>query len=95
MLEKKEIKHVAALARIGLKEKEIERYQKELSQVLDYFEKLKDLNTESTDTIGHITGMHSIFREDNIEDCEESVKNGIMENAPRRKDDYFQVKSIL
>lgn len=95
MLEKDEIKHIAALARIGLSEKEIEKYQGDLSQVLDYFKKLEDLDTEKIEEIGHITGMHSVFRKDESEDCEEEIKKRILKNAPDGKDNYFKVKSVF
>jgi len=95
MLEKDEIKHIASLARIGLREKEIEKYRKELSVVLDYFKKLNDLETEKIAPIGHITGTHSVFREDRIKECDIKVKNGIIKNAPDKKDGNFKVKSIF
>lgn len=95
MLEKDEIKHIAGLARIGIKEKEIERYQEELSVVLDYFKKLEDLDTEKIKEIGHITGMHSVFREDKSEDCDVEIKKGIIKNSPDEKDNYFKVKSVF
>lgn len=95
ILEKDEIKHIAALSRIGIKEDEIEKYQKELSVVLDYFKKLEDLNTDKVEPIGHITGMHSVFREDKSEDCDENIKKGVIKNAPNEKDNYFKVKSVF
>ncbi len=95
MLEKDEIKHIASLARIGLKDDEIEKHQEELSQVLDYFKKLEDLDTDKVEPIGHITGMHSVFREDKSEDCEKEIKKGIIDNAPSEKDNYFKVKSVF
>lgn len=94
-LSKEEIKHIAALARIGLKDKEIEKYQNELSVILGYFEKLEKLDTEKVDPIGHITGMHSILRDDKAEEREKDVKSGIIKNAPKEKDNYFKVKSVF
>ncbi|MDD3498600.1 MAG: Asp-tRNA(Asn)/Glu-tRNA(Gln) amidotransferase subunit GatC [Candidatus Moranbacteria bacterium] len=95
MLEKEEIKHIATLARIGLKEKEIEKYQKELSQVLDYFKKLENLDTEKTEPIVHITGMHSVLRDDKAEECGKETEKMILKNAPEEKDGYFKVKSVF
>jgi aspartyl-tRNA(Asn)/glutamyl-tRNA(Gln) amidotransferase subunit C len=95
MIEEKEIKHIASLARIGIKKKELERYQKELSVVLNYFEKLGDLDTKKIKAKGYITGMRNIFREDSVNDCDEDVKEIIMKNAPQEKDGYFKVKSVF
>jgi aspartyl-tRNA(Asn)/glutamyl-tRNA(Gln) amidotransferase subunit C len=95
MLEKDEIKHIASLARIGLKEDEIEKHQKEFSVVLDYFKKLENLDTEKVEPIGHITGMHSILRADKVKKCDTGVRKGIIKNAPDKKDNYFKVKSVF
>lgn len=90
-----EIKHIAGLARIGLKEDEITKHQEELSVVLDYFKKLEDLDTEKVEPIGHITGMSGVFRDDRAEGCGRETKKMILKNAPGEKDGYFKVKSVF
>ena len=95
MLSKDEIKHIASLARIGLKKEEIEKHRKEFSVVLDYFKKLENLDTAKIEPIGHITGMHSVFREDKIKECDSETKSRIIKNAPDKKDKYFKVKSVF
>lgn len=95
MLTKEEIQHIAGLARISLREEEIEKYQKDLSAVLDYFAELKKLDTEKIEPIGHITGMSDVFRSDRVEDFGSIGKEDIMKNAPETKDGYVKVKSIL
>jgi aspartyl-tRNA(Asn)/glutamyl-tRNA(Gln) amidotransferase subunit C len=93
MLNKSEVKKIASLARIGLNEKDIEKYQKDLSEILDYFEKLKKLDTEKVESISHITGMKNVTREDrpaffrNTED--------IKKLFPEGKEGYDKVKSVL
>lgn len=47
MISKEEVKKIAKLARIGITEKEAEKFQKEFSAILDYFNILNGVNTEN------------------------------------------------
>lgn len=95
MLTKEEILNIATLARIGLDEKDIEKYQRELSKILDYFNKLNELNVDNIEPIGHITGMQDVFRSDNQQDSDPAEKVNILKNAPETKEGYIKVKSVL
>jgi len=95
MLSKDEVKHIAELARIGLKKDEIEKYRKDLSAVLDYFKKLEELDTKNVEPVGHITETLNIKRGDEQKDFENLGKKRIIENIPETKDGYLKVKSVL
>lgn len=95
MLTKEEIQNIATLARIGLSEKDIEKYQQDLSEILDYFKKLDEVDIEGVEPIGHITGMKNVFRTDGNVDFGDLGKEAIMQNAPEEKDGYIKVKSVL
>jgi len=96
MLGKKEVQHIAELARIGMTEEEIEKYQKDLSAVLDYFKKLEEVDTEKVPTLDHIVGQKNVYRqEDRVEDFGEKGKNKILENVPHKKNSQIKVKSVL
>lgn len=95
MLKKEDIIHIAELARIGLKEEEIEKYQRELSLILDYFKKLEKADTENVEPIGHITGSHSVVREDIANDCATEIKKEIINNFPDKQNNQAKVRSIL
>lgn len=95
MLNKEDIMHIAELARIGLREDEIEKYQRELSLILDYFKKLENADTDSIEPIGHIAGVENVLRSDEVLESEESVKKGIFDNFPDTRNNKVKVKSIL
>jgi aspartyl-tRNA(Asn)/glutamyl-tRNA(Gln) amidotransferase subunit C len=95
MLSKEKVKHIAALARIGLSEDEIPKYQKDLSAILDYFKKLEELKTDNIETIGHITGRFNSYREDKKEDFGDLGKKAILKNAPEKNGGFVKVKSVL
>ena len=87
--------HIATLARVGVSEKDVEKYQHDLSEILDYFKKLEELDVEGVEPIGHITGMLNKFRNDANEDFGSKGKEAILNNAPEKKDEYIKVKSVL
>jgi len=95
MLKKEDIIHIAELARIGLKEDEIEKYQRELSLILDYFKKLDTVDTDNIEPIGHITGINSVLREDVSQASDDDVKDGIVKNFPQTVNNKVKVKSVL
>lgn len=95
MLTREEIANIAALARVGIEDDDIEKYQKDLSAVLDYFKELEKLDTENVEPISHITGMHNVLREDRDVDFGSIGKEAILKNAPETKDGSIKVKSVL
>lgn len=95
MLTGDEVKHIALLSRIGLKEEEIQQYQKDLSAVFDFFRELETLPTDDIVPIGHITGRTGVARADECENFGHEGKKIIMENVPERKDGFVKVKSVF
>lgn len=95
MLTKEEVKHIAHLARIGITDAEVEKYQKDLSGVLEYFKQLEEVDTNGVEPIGHITGVVNRYRVDKAEECDAKQRERIMENLPGEKDGFVKVKSIL
>ncbi len=95
-LSKKEIEHIAKLARLGLSEKEKEKHSKELSRILDYIDKLNEIKTESIKPSAQITGLTNVLRKDEKSDEIEPEKiKKIIGQAPERKDNFIKTKPIL
>jgi len=94
MISKEEVKHIAKLARLGLTETEIGKFQKELSLILDYIEKLKELDVSDVKPTSHSIEMENITRKD--EPRPEKERAGtLLESAPETKNGYIKVKSIF
>lgn len=100
-LSKKEIEHIAKLARIHITEKEKKQYLKELSKVLDYVEKLSEVDTVNIKETSQAIGLENVYREDR-ESFEwkvdkDSKKNTekLLSNTKNKLDDYVKVKQIL
>ncbi len=95
MLNKEEVQHIAALARLELSEKELEKYQKELSSILDYIEKLREVSVKGVEPTSHPGGLKNVFREDAESGKDGETARKMIESAPGKKDGYVKVKSIL
>jgi aspartyl-tRNA(Asn)/glutamyl-tRNA(Gln) amidotransferase subunit C len=93
VLSKDEVKNIAALARIGLTEQEIEKYQKDLSAILDWIEQLKEVDISGAEPTAHITGMNNIMREDKAVDFGNS--EDIKKLFPEEKNGYDKVKTVF
>jgi aspartyl-tRNA(Asn)/glutamyl-tRNA(Gln) amidotransferase subunit C len=102
MISKEEVKHIAKLARLGLTEKEIAKFQKELSSILDYIEKLKEVDISEVEPTSHSVLVENVIREDRTKSVETrfqqtAVKQSskLLKLAPDIKDGYLKTKSIL
>ncbi len=92
-LDRAEVEHIAALARIGLTEEEIETFREQLSNILEQFELLKELDTRSVTPTDHAVDLDTVMRDDIAGqplNPEETLRN-----APRQEGDFFRVKAIL
>lgn len=90
---KKEVEHIANLAKLNLKESEIEEFTGELSQILEYIDKLNELNTDNVEPLSHPVSKSNVFRGDTVKksvDRKEALKN-----APKSDDEFFQVPKVI
>ena len=92
-----DVKHIAKLARLGLGKDEEKKFEKELSAILDFVEKLNEADTGSIEPTAHITGIENVLRDDATNELcrDESAKRKILENAPAKEGRYFKVKRVL
>ncbi len=67
MLSIEEIKKVAKLSKLELTDQEIKKQQAELSGILDFFEKLKEVDTTGVEPLSQVTGLENILRKDEVE----------------------------
>ena len=100
MINKEEVQHIAKLARLGLTEDEIKKFQKELSSILDYFNSLKEADVSRVDPTFHpaehfFEKKLSVMREDKTEDKPVEGINKLVEAAPRKEKRHIKVKAIL
>lgn len=92
-----DVKHIAKLARLGLDKEEEKKFENELAAILDFVEKLNNVDTKEVSQMANVTGAKDIFRADetNLLSQTESTKAAILENAPAKEKGYFKVKRVL
>ncbi len=93
MFTKKELDHLATLARIELSDKEREKFSRELASILDYIEKLKEVDVSTTDPTTHVMQIENVFRQDKLKPSLDIEK--VLKFAPDRKARFFRVPKII
>ena len=98
MISKEEVEHIAKLARLELTEKEVEKMQKDLSEILDYFDLLKKADTGQhpalTKSQRRVFANLNNLRKDEVVSSHD-IADELIAAAPEKKDDYIKVKSVL
>ena len=92
-IEREQVVHIAALARIGITGGEIDVYASQLSDIIDQFEILNELDTSGVEPTGHAGDLRGVMRDDTPADSLPS--DATLSNAPRRDGDFFRVKAVL
>ncbi len=100
MVDKKDVNHIAKLARLKITEEEAGEYQEEFTSILDYFELLKELDVSKVDPTFHPAELFfkekiGEAREDREASAEEGVKESLREAFPEKKGKYTKVKTVF
>ena len=91
-----QLRRVAALARLRLDDEETQALAADLGRILDYVDKLGELDTASVEPTSHVVAVESPWREDLVTrpDGEEAANEAVA-NAPRANGHFFAVPPIL
>ena len=94
-LSKKQIQHIANLARLELTEKELKTYGSQLSDVLSYIDQLQEVDVADVEPTAQVTGLENIFRQDEVEEWDKGEVQAALEQAPESEEGQVKVKRIL
>ncbi len=92
-LSREEVLHIARLARLGLSEDEIDKMKEQLSNILENFEILKQVDTGDVPPTAQSINLQNVLRED--EATPSLPPDEILANAPHREGEYFRVRAVL
>lgn len=95
MISEDQVKHIAKLARLGLTDKEKEKFQKELSAILDFVEKLEEIDTSKVEPMTGGTSLVNVIRKDEIKPKIKDQRVKILKNVPKRERDFIKVKAVF
>ena len=83
------IEYVGILAKLELSGEEREQAKRDMGRMLDYIDKLNELDTAGVEPMSHVFPVQNVFREDEITNGDESSRT--LQNAPGEKDNMFVV----
>ena len=83
------IDYVGILAKLELSPEEKEQAKKDMGSMLDYIDKLGELDTTGVEPMSHVFPVHNVFREDVVTNTDD--RENILKNAPEEKDGMFVV----
>ena len=92
-LSREEVLHIALLARLGLTETEVNRLSEQLSNILENFEALQQVDTTGIPPTAQSIPLQNVVKEDKVTPC--LPQNQILANAPRKNGNFFRVKAVL
>lgn len=87
------IKKIAHLARLEFDENSAEKMSKDMSQILDWVEKLNEINTDAVEPLTTMSSETNVMREDKIGN--HLPHEAGLKNAPKRDSDYFRVPKVM
>jgi len=92
-LSREEVVRIATLCRLSLSEAELERFQGQLSNILENFEILQQVDTSDVPPTAYPIPLENVVRED--EAAASLPQSEILANAPRQEEGYFRVRAVL
>ena len=92
-LSRENVLHISALCRMDISDDEVERFRNQLSNILDNFETLKQVDTTDIPPTAYPIPLQNVTREDEARPS--CSQNDILANAPRQEDGQFRVRAVL
>jgi len=87
------IEYVGILAKLELSPEEKEEAKKDMGRMLDYIDKLNELDTGGVEPMSHVFPVNNVFREDVVTNGDS--RDQILANAPEQKDGAFKVPKTV
>ena len=92
-LSREEVLHIALLARLGLTETEVNRLSEQLSNILENFAVLQQVDTSGIPPTAQSIPLQNVVKGDEV--AASLPQSQILANAPRKDGNFFRVKAVL
>lgn len=92
-IDEAQVRRVALLSRLELSDEEVTQFSTQLSAIVEYIEKLNELDTDNVEPLAHCLPVHNVLRDDMP--LPSLSNDAALANAPERQDEYFKVPKIL
>ena len=90
---REDVEIVALLSRLSIDEKDMDKNIQELSDFLEYVDRLQQVDTENVMPTAHVLPIQNVFREDVVKPSLD--RDLALSNAPESEDGYFRVPKII
>jgi len=88
-----DVLHIALLARLGLTETEVDRFREQLSNILENFEILQEVDTTDIPPTAQSIALQNVIKDDEV--AESLPQSQVLANAPQKEGSFFKVRAVL
>ena len=92
-IDEAQVRHIGKLSRIELTDEQVATFGRQLGAILEYFDKLNELDTEGVEPMAHAVELYNVLAED--APVESLAPEAALANAPARDGDYFKVPKVI
>ena len=92
-LSREEVLHIARLARLGVSEEDVDKFSQQLSNLLENFEVLQEVDTSNVPPTAQSIDLQNVVRDDEV--APSLPPGDVLANAPRREENLFRVRAVL
>ncbi len=92
-LSREEVSHIALLARLGLNETEVDKFREQLSNILESFEALQQIDTSGIPPTAQSIALQNVVKDDEVATSLPQAQ--VLANAPRKEGEFFRVRPVL
>ncbi len=92
-LSREEVLHISRLARVGVTDADVDKMREQLSNILENFEILSEVNTDGVPPTAQSVALQNVIRDDAVEPSLSQAD--VLANAPRQEADFFKVNAVL
>ena len=93
MIDKEEVKRIAKLSMLELKEEDVDKFCLQFNEILDYMKEMDELDLSNQEAVFHVIELQNVFREDKVKESIENEK--ALKNAPDPADGAFRVPKVI
>jgi aspartyl-tRNA(Asn)/glutamyl-tRNA(Gln) amidotransferase subunit C len=87
------VRHIGKLSRIELTDQQVQTFSQQLAAILEYFDKLQELDTSDVQPMAHAVEIHNVLAED--APAASLTPQQALANAPQRDGDFFKVPKVI
>ena len=87
------VRHIGKLSRIELTEQQVQTFSRQLASILDYFDKLRELDTSDVQPMAHAVEIHNVLAADSAGGS--LTPDQALANAPQRDGNFFKVPKVI